>query len=208
MSALYKLFECGTDATFGVSPEGSIRYWNDAFARLLGVSAGEVLGKSCFGLLCGRDLEGNEVCNGNCRMPKKAGSSYCGRDFDLVVNDNQGRPVWVNIGAYYVPPELKRVANGVSVFFSLRPVSGHRLLRRLASESRHGAAVNGAHSILTTRETEVLKTAAEGRNTAEIAMRLSISAATVKNHFKNIFSKLEVHSRAEAVSYAMQHRLM
>jgi PAS domain S-box-containing protein len=208
MNALYKLFECSTDATFGMSPDGSIRYWNDSFPRLLGLTAEEVRGKTCFDLLCGRDLEGNKVCNSNCQIPKQATVGFRGHDFDLVVNNKQGESIWLNIGSYYVPSELKSVANGVSVFFSLRPVSGHRLLRRLASESRYEHASSRSHSMLTTRETQVLGMTAEGGNTTEIANKLSISTSTVKNHFKNIFAKLEVHSRAEAVSYAMQHCLI
>ncbi|HFD80379.1 MAG TPA: PAS and helix-turn-helix domain-containing protein [Gammaproteobacteria bacterium] len=208
MNALYKLFEYGSDAAFGISSDGAIRYWNDAFVGLLGMSAGEVRGRACAELLCGRDLEGNEVCGRNCRVPRTVSRGSCMRDFDLVVEDRQGRPMWLNIGSYHVPPELKRVANGVSVFFSVRPVSGHRLLRRLASESRQVRPDKRGHSSLTVRETEVLKKAAEGANTAEIAELLSISPATVKNHFKHIFAKLEVHSRAEAVSHAMQQLLI
>jgi PAS domain S-box-containing protein len=130
MNALDRLFECSTDARFGVSPDGSIRYWNDSFTRLLGLTAEEVRGKTCFDLLCGRDLEDNEVCNANCQRPKQATVGFHGYDFDLVVNDKQGKSIWLNIGSYYVPPKLKMDASDISVFFSLRPVSGHRLLRR------------------------------------------------------------------------------
>ena len=127
MNAIYKLFESCTDAMFGVSPDGSIRYWNDSFTNLLGLTGEEVRGKTCTGLLCGSDLEGNEVCNGNCQIPKRETVGFRGHAFDLMVNDKQGKSICLNINPYFVPPELKRVANGVSVFFSLRPVSGHWL---------------------------------------------------------------------------------
>jgi DNA-binding NarL/FixJ family response regulator len=46
--------------------------------------------------------------------------------------------------------------------------------------------------------------ASNGLGTLAIAERLSVSTHTVKNHFKNMFSKLNVHSRTEAVSLALR----
>jgi LuxR family maltose regulon positive regulatory protein len=50
--------------------------------------------------------------------------------------------------------------------------------------------------------------ASNGMNTANIAEKLSISSLTVKNHFKNIFAKLKVHSRTEAVGLALRMNLI
>ena len=47
-----------------------------------------------------------------------------------------------------------------------------------------------------------------GKNNAEIAEELFISVATVKYHVSNILSKLGVKNRAEAIAYAIQHRLV
>lgn len=52
---------------------------------------------------------------------------------------------------------------------------------------------------LTDREREVLDLIAQGHNNAEIARELVISAKTVRNHASNIFSKLQVADRAEAI---------
>jgi DNA-binding CsgD family transcriptional regulator len=49
---------------------------------------------------------------------------------------------------------------------------------------------------------------AEGKSTERIAALLSISRPTARNHIQNIFQKLHVHSRAEAVAYAFQHGLL
>jgi DNA-binding NarL/FixJ family response regulator len=57
---------------------------------------------------------------------------------------------------------------------------------------------------LTPRETEVLRAAADGVRTSEIAERLSISERTVKAHLANIYQKLGVDSRTAAV--ALAHR--
>jgi DNA-binding NarL/FixJ family response regulator len=52
---------------------------------------------------------------------------------------------------------------------------------------------------LTLREHEVLDLIAQGMNNQEIASRLSISEKTVRNHISNIFSKLQVVDRAQAI---------
>ena len=49
---------------------------------------------------------------------------------------------------------------------------------------------------------------AGGRPTPEIAERLHISTLTVRNHIQNILEKLEVHSKAEAVAFAFQQRIL
>ncbi len=61
---------------------------------------------------------------------------------------------------------------------------------------------------LTEREVEVLAMLAAGQPTAEIASRLRISNLTARNHIQNILDKLEVHSKAEAVAFAFQKRLL
>lgn len=52
---------------------------------------------------------------------------------------------------------------------------------------------------LTEREREILGLIAEGRNNAEIAQRLTLSGKTIRNHITNIFSKLQVADRAQAI---------
>jgi two-component system NarL family response regulator len=61
---------------------------------------------------------------------------------------------------------------------------------------------------LTGRELEVLKLVAKGMSNREIADELYISENTVKNHVRNILEKLHLHSRMEAVIYAVRERLL
>ncbi|MGH9150250.1 MAG: response regulator [Acidimicrobiales bacterium] len=61
---------------------------------------------------------------------------------------------------------------------------------------------------LTSRELEVLKLVAKGMSNREIADNLYISENTVKNHVRNILEKLHLHSRMEAVIYAVRERLL
>jgi DNA-binding NarL/FixJ family response regulator len=61
---------------------------------------------------------------------------------------------------------------------------------------------------LTTRELEVLKLVAKGLNNRDIGQELFISENTVKNHVRNILEKLHLHSRMEAVVYAVREKLL
>ncbi|RJS46639.1 response regulator [Nocardioides cavernaquae] len=61
---------------------------------------------------------------------------------------------------------------------------------------------------LTDRELEVLRLVATGMNNREIARQLFISENTVKNHVRNILEKLQLHSRMEAVMYAVREKLL
>ena len=61
---------------------------------------------------------------------------------------------------------------------------------------------------LTERELEVLRLAAEGFSNKEIAAELVISEKTAKNHIANIFSKLQVNDRTQAVLFAIRKGLI
>ena len=61
---------------------------------------------------------------------------------------------------------------------------------------------------LTERELEVLRLVAQGLNNKDIAKRLFISENTVKNHVRNLLEKLQLHSRMEAVLYAVREKLV
>ena len=61
---------------------------------------------------------------------------------------------------------------------------------------------------LTEREMEVLNLVVQGHSNQQIADVLVISIATVKAHISNILSKLQVSSRAEAIAYAIKHKLV
>ena len=77
-----------------------------------------------------------------------------------------------------------------------------KVLDRLTQLSRRGA--QGAdYAILSEREVEVLRLMANGSANKQIAAELSITESTVKTHVANIFQKLEVSHRTEAVTKAM-----
>lgn len=61
---------------------------------------------------------------------------------------------------------------------------------------------------LTQRELQVLQLAADGMNNKEIAADLFITEKTAKNHIANIFSKLQVNDRTQAILYALRKGLV
>lgn len=64
------------------------------------------------------------------------------------------------------------------------------------------------NSPLSSRETEVLELLSRGKSYTNIAEELFIDKETVRTHIKNIYWKLEVHSKAEAIEKAMKERLI
>jgi DNA-binding NarL/FixJ family response regulator len=87
---------------------------------------------------------------------------------------------------------VRAVAAGDAIF-------GPALARKLIGffAPRHGAALPFGQ--LTAREREVLELVAQGRSNAEIARALFVSPKTVRNHVSNVFSKLQVTDRAQAI---------
>lgn len=63
-------------------------------------------------------------------------------------------------------------------------------------------------SILTEREREILQLITEGMTSHNIADTLCISISTVDTHRKNIMSKLDIHSVAGLVKYAIKHKIV
>jgi DNA-binding NarL/FixJ family response regulator len=61
---------------------------------------------------------------------------------------------------------------------------------------------------LTERELDVLRLVATGLNNKDVAKELFISENTVKNHVRNILEKLQLHSRMEAVMYAVREKIL
>jgi DNA-binding NarL/FixJ family response regulator len=70
------------------------------------------------------------------------------------------------------------------------------------------AGSKGSTGALTERELEILQLLAEGLRPSEVAAKLFVSLKTVKNHLTSIYSKLGVHTGAQAVSEAFRRGLV
>lgn len=86
----------------------------------------------------------------------------------------------------------------------IQPGVAARVLDRFAELSRQASNIE----VLSEREVEVLRLMARGAANKEIAASLSISESTVKTHVANIFQKLEVNDRTEAVTQALQRGII
>jgi two-component system, NarL family, response regulator NreC len=64
--------------------------------------------------------------------------------------------------------------------------------------------VEDSYELLTTREREILQLLAEGKNNKDVANLLNLSLYTVETHRSNIFQKLNLHSGAELILYAIR----
>ena len=108
---------------------------------------------------------------------------------------------------------IEEVANAIRAVVSgqslISPSMASKLLTEftaLAKKADEKQAVPTPR--LTERELEVLKLVAQGMSNREIASELYISENTVKNHVRNILEKLHLHSRMEAVVYAVREKLL
>jgi two-component system, NarL family, nitrate/nitrite response regulator NarL len=80
-----------------------------------------------------------------------------------------------------------------------------------AAGARRAAPQDGMHRLagyLTARERQCLRLLVDGLDTAQMAVRLDVSPATVRTHVQSLLTKLGVHSRLEAASLAVRHRLL
>ncbi|HUJ65742.1 MAG TPA: response regulator transcription factor [Acidimicrobiales bacterium] len=101
---------------------------------------------------------------------------------------------------------IHAVARGQSL---ISPPMASKLLREFNALARQAAEREQLPApVLTPRELEVLKLVARGMSNKEVADHLFISENTVKNHVRNILEKLHLHSRMEAVMYAVRQHLL
>ncbi|MEU5111212.1 response regulator transcription factor [Streptomyces longwoodensis] len=98
---------------------------------------------------------------------------------------------------------LRAVESVLSGDAGLSPSIQRRLLERLSEPAPAPAPpASEPPDGLTAREAEVLLLIAEGLSNHEIAQKLHVSTATVKTHINNLFAKIGIKDRAQAVRYA------
>ncbi len=83
-----------------------------------------------------------------------------------------------------------------------------RLLSELSRGGGKGTTDAPRVGRLTLRERQLIAVVGQGFGNGDIAIRLRISEATVRNHLTSIFKKLELHSRFELVMYALRNGLI
>ena len=219
METILAALENAADGAFVIDSNQRIVYWNDAAEALFGHAANQVLGRSCFDIIRGRDEHDHAWCRGNCHVAVGARAGETVETFNTLARTRDGEMRWINVSILALP-----AAAGSEAELVLHLCRDATDLKRNEQFARQALALlqswqqpvqpRAIHAIqpplspLTEREQEVLELMAEGKSTDRIAVMLSISRATARNHIQNILQKLHVHSRAEAVAYAFEHGLL
>ncbi len=98
---------------------------------------------------------------------------------------------------------LQRVRGVLRGEVGLLPAVAARILKEFASTPASTATAD--QPTLTTREIEIVAELAQGSSNREIANKFVISENTVKNHVRNVLSKLQLRNRREIINYARRH---
>jgi two-component system NarL family response regulator len=126
---------------------------------------------------------------------------------DLLVGVKAGARGYVTKDAPFddLVGALNAVENGGA---AVSPNMAGKLLDVTRQLLRHQELLQSRKPVLTGREIEVLSLVAQGQTSRQIGTLLFISENTVKNHIRNILDKLGLHSRSEAVLYAVREDLI
>ena len=207
------------DGAFAIGPDGRVAVWNRAAERILGWSAKEVLGRPCCEVLAGGDGHGNSLCYNGCDVMGQVRLGEPVEHFEMKTRTKAGRAVWLDVSIIEAPatngnrPVSVHLFRDITATKKLLEIVQERMVPAAPSNGNGASNGNGngngnGASGLTKRELEILRFMAAGANTKVLAERLHVSPATVRNHAQNIFAKLDVHSRLEAVAWANQHHLV
>lgn len=125
--------------------------------------------------------------------------SYCLRDSEMVF---QG--LRAGAAGYII-----KSANFLEIIRALEEISsgGAPMSHQIARMVIDNMHVN-PNSPLSARETEVLQLIAEGKSYSEISSDLFISKATTRSHTRNIYVKLNVNSKSQALDIAKKDKLI
>jgi PAS domain S-box-containing protein len=200
---------------FATDEGGRITIWNKGAEELLGYPASRVLGKSCHEIVRGLDVFGNRFCNHPCALNCMVEHRESVHHFELDVQSESGDTVPTGVSIVVIPGPKPRQHTMIHFLERIdRPREVNALLHRLmaggpppAESALPASGPPIPASVLTSRELEVLRLLADGTSTRAIADSLCISITTTRNHIQNIFRKLDVHSKLEAVSLALRSHL-
>jgi len=220
---------CNTgDGVFIVDANKHIVRWNKGSEKILGYSETEVLNRNCYQVILGRTSTDKPHCGQNCKFHGCALKGALQDNFDLLTRASSGKSLWLNVTLVSpsnsaepfvahivrdVTREKKKVLALDHLLSGLDPdglapegVSAETTAYRYPPAPTAVAAKPPA--ALSPREIQVLKLLAEGLSTKSLAQNLNISHFTARNHIQNILVKLDLHSKAQAVSYAFKRGLL
>jgi len=219
---------CSTaDGVFIVDAHQRIVRWNKGAERILKYSEAEALNQDCYRLIAGRIHPDKAWCRSNCKVQNCVRAGTPLENFDLLSRTKDGTPLWTNVsilshtdgGEALVVHLIRDVSRekqaGEAIEQFLRALGiTTSTKRRYQGESRTQRPKGARTALLdiplplSKREIEVLQLLAEGLSTKALAQKIKISRFTARNHIQNILTKLDLHSKAQAVSYAFKRGLL
>ncbi len=107
--------------------------------------------------------------------------------------------------------EVVRVLNGAAARVTRRPASGAVLslsAQTAHRPARHSTRYPALDHLLTPREREVLARLVYGESTPSMARSMGVRMSTLRTHIDSVLIKLGVHSRLEAVAYAVREGII
>jgi len=213
------------EAVFAVDSADRIILWNKACERLLSRPARSAIGKYCYEVLCGRDVNGNLYCHRSCAVAYQARERTNDpvKTFELAAKTGEGKKKRIRTSLFSVAsyhPALKTLVhvlrdvdngngNGNGNGKSAPEPAPVTRPEKAASDPLSPVTLAGGDTVvLTEREKEILRSLAEGLGTSAIARKYSIATVTVRNHVQRILHKLDVHTKVAAVVLAYRHGLV
>jgi PAS domain S-box-containing protein len=221
---------CNTgDGVYIVDANKHIVRWNKGAERILKYAESDVLNRDCHRVISGRIFPDKPLCGQNCRIHASVLKGSPQRNFDLWTHGNDGEPIWLNVSiisptsgdepfvAHIIRDITREKKTGLALNHFLADLGPHgqnpvessteRPMNRHFTAAGY-AAPNRPSITLSGREVEVLTLLAEGLSTKNLAQKLEISHFTARNHIQNILVKLDLHSKAQAVSYAFKKGIL
>ena len=206
---LRKLIGGTSDAAFVVDSERVVVGWNKAAEKLFGATAKQAIGQPCWIILQGKD-ECGAVCSPNCTVGQAVSGLRPMENFDLQVQTIDGEQ-WCNVSIVIAE---SNTSTDIYAIHIVRPGDLRKRLEMVvrdfvvsstdvpAEVAMIASRTPARESDLSAREIEVLRFLATGSTTRSIADELHISTTTVNNHVQHILSKLDAHTRLEAIRRA------
>ena len=186
------------EPAFVVERSGIIVAWNCGAEQLFGFKEQKVLGRPCWKVVPFHDQYGNAYCTEHCPLIDMATRHVPISRCELKFRKASGE--FVEIGVFTMTIDGPG-SSDFNILHIFTPKASCKLNPERHKEER-------ANSLLTAQELRVLELLSLGQSTIRIAKLLQISKATTRNHIQQILSKLDVHTRLEAVCAAWRAGLI
>ena len=221
---------CNTaDGVFIVDANKRILRWNKGAEKILGFPENDVLNRECYRVVPGKNRLEKVLCGPNCKIHSSVLRGAPQKNFDILTQASAGNQIWLNVSvissqdgpesfiAHVIRDVTQERRKELALEQFLTDLSTSNLMPRESSGDRPSPipsvtagfpSADGTAAVLSDREIEVLTLLAEGLSTKSLAEKLGISHFTARNHIQNILVKLDLHSKAQAVSYAFKRGIL